>query len=96
MAPGGHVTFTRVGQVDPTFMADFNIDNVATLTPGTNTHCNPTDPTQACNANAVVHVMSRRRGPGRAPIANRSGRAPRNRMSSELTAPRRQRVAGVG
>ncbi len=56
MAPGGHVTFTRVGQVDPTFMADFNIDNVATLAPGTNTHCDPTDPTQACNANAVVHV----------------------------------------
>ena len=56
MAPGGHVTFTRIVQVDPTFDSDFNIDNVATLAPGANTHCNPTDPTQACNTNAVVHV----------------------------------------
>ena len=56
MAPGGHVTFIRAGQVDPNFNADFDIDNVATLTPGANTHCDPTDPTQACDANAVVHV----------------------------------------
>ena len=82
MAPGGNVTFTRVGQVDPTFMADFNIDNVAMLTPGANTHCNPTDPTQACNANAVVHVNVPPPGcPGLAPVANRSACAPRNRMS---------------
>ena len=56
VAPGGHVTFTRIVQVNPTFDADFNIDNLATLAPGGNTHCNPTDPTQACNTNAVVHV----------------------------------------
>jgi uncharacterized repeat protein (TIGR01451 family) len=56
VAPGGHVTFTRVGQVDPTFTSDLDIDNIATLTPGPNTHCDPTNPTQACNSNAVVHV----------------------------------------
>jgi uncharacterized repeat protein (TIGR01451 family) len=56
VAPGGRVTFTRVGQVDPNFVSDFDIDNVATVTPGTNTQCDPTNATQACNANAVVHV----------------------------------------
>ena len=48
--------FSRVTQVVPDFNADFNIDNVVTLTPGVNTECDPTDPTQACDANWVVHV----------------------------------------
>jgi uncharacterized repeat protein (TIGR01451 family) len=56
VAPGGRVTFTRIVQVDPNFDSDFNIDNVAMLAPGANTHCDPTNSTQACNSNAVVHI----------------------------------------
>ncbi len=56
VAPGGRVTFSRVTQVVPGFNADFNIDNVVTLTPADNTECDPTNPTQACDSNWVEHV----------------------------------------
>lgn len=58
VAPGGKVTFTVTAQIDPTFDETFDIDNVATLVPGPNTNCDPTDPTQACDANWVTHVIT--------------------------------------
>ncbi len=74
VAPGGRVTFTHVVRIDPAFTSDFNIDNVATLNPGTNTYCNPTDPSQACNANGVVHVNVLR--PPTAPLSPPSPKNP--------------------
>ena len=58
VAPAGKVTFTVTAQIDPTFDETFDIDNVATLVPGPNTNCDPTDPTQACDANWVIHVIT--------------------------------------
>jgi hypothetical protein len=53
VAPRGQVTFTRVTQVVSGFNADFNPDNTVTLTPVGHSECDPTDPTQACDSNAV-------------------------------------------
>jgi uncharacterized repeat protein (TIGR01451 family)/fimbrial isopeptide formation D2 family protein len=58
VAPHGRVTFVRAAQIDPTFTGTFNVQNVATLTPGANTVCSPTDTTQACDADAVVPVIT--------------------------------------
>jgi uncharacterized repeat protein (TIGR01451 family) len=58
VAPHGVVTFVRQAQIDPTFSGTFDIDNVAHLALGPNTNCVPSDPTQACDADAVVHVIT--------------------------------------
>jgi uncharacterized repeat protein (TIGR01451 family) len=58
VAPLGRVTFVRSAQIDPTFTGSFNVQNVATLTPSTNSVCSPTDTTQACDADAVVPVLT--------------------------------------
>jgi uncharacterized repeat protein (TIGR01451 family) len=75
VAPGGRVTFTRAEHVDPAFASDFNVNNVATLTPGTNTQCGPTHSTQACTTNAVVHINVFR--PPSAPVAPTSPIVPK-------------------
>jgi uncharacterized repeat protein (TIGR01451 family) len=56
VAPNGRVTFTINARVDPNFHGDFDITNIATLTLGPNTRCEPTNPGQPCAASAVFHV----------------------------------------
>jgi uncharacterized repeat protein (TIGR01451 family) len=56
--PQGRVTFTVDATIDPAFVGDFDITNVATFRPGINTTCTPTDVGESCNANAVFHVAT--------------------------------------
>lgn len=56
VAPGGRVTFTITAIVDSPFTGTFDITNIATLAPGLNTTCAPTNRGQGCNAAAVFHV----------------------------------------
>jgi uncharacterized repeat protein (TIGR01451 family) len=66
--PGGTVTFAVRATVDPRFNGGFDIDNVATFVPGTNTACQPTDLGTPCNTNTVVSVVLPASTPG-APAA---------------------------
>jgi hypothetical protein len=50
------VTFTITARADPNFDGSFDITNVATLTLGANTHCEPTDTGESCDAAAVFRL----------------------------------------
>ncbi len=57
IAPAGTVTYTVAATIDPAFASDFDIVNTGTVIPGTNTTCIPNIVSQACDANAVIHVV---------------------------------------